>query len=95
MSAAPQRLQPDWWRKTFAGAVLGLTLAFALGGLFAWLGPGGIAAPDKAQFVMWMIAPLWGLCFALVYLFRSGARALLWLGLANAAAWGLLLAVRA
>lgn len=76
-----------WWRKTFAGAVLGLSLAFALSGLFAWLGPGGLHAPDKAQFVMWLITPLWMLMFSLVYLFANGNRALTVFAMANVLAW--------
>lgn len=80
----------DWWSKTLAGAVLGLTLAFALAGLLAWWGPDGIAARDKTQAVMWSIAWFWLPVFALVYCFRSGARALLWLGAANVLAYGLL-----
>ena len=85
---------PDWWRKSFAGAVLGATLAFALAGIFAWLGPGGIAAPDKSQFVMWLIAPIWMTVLSSVWLFRTGTLALLWLGGANLLAWALLLLVR-
>ncbi len=83
-----------WWRKTLAGGVLGLTLAFALSGLFAWLGPGGLRAPDKTQFVMWLITPLWMLMFSLVYLFANGNRALLVFGLANGLAWLALFGVR-
>lgn len=97
MSTKPEKCVPiraDWWSKTLAGAVLGWTLAFALAGVFAWIGPGGIGAPQKSQFVMWMIAPLWMIAFSVVYLFRSGLRAVLSLGGANLMAWGLLLAVR-
>ena len=73
-------LQADLWSKTLAGVVLGWTLALALVGLFAWLGPGGIKAPDKVQFNMWLIAPVWMLILAPVYLFPSGRQA-----------WGVLL----
>jgi hypothetical protein len=83
-------IHPDWWSKTLAGAVLGLTLAFAVCGLFAWWGPGGISAPNKVQFVMWMITPLWLVIFSLVYLFRTGLRAVLWLLAANLLAYLLL-----
>ncbi|WP_426339502.1 hypothetical protein ACN9MZ_24795 [Pseudoduganella sp. S-14] len=94
MSAKPDAIRPDWWSKTFAGAVLGATLALALAGLFAWAGPGGIHAREKAQFVMWIMAPLWMAVFSTVYLFRSGLRAVLWLGGANVAAYSLLFYVR-
>lgn len=87
-------MKPDWWSKTFAGAFLGGTLALALAGLFAWIGPGGIDAPEKAQFVMWMMAPMWMAVFSTVYLFRTGLRAILCLGGANLAAYGLLFYVR-
>jgi len=87
-------IRPDWWSKTFAGAVLGATLALALAGVFAWAGPGGIGAPDKSQFVMWLIAPIWMTVFGFVWLFRTGTLALVWLGGANLLAWGLLFLVR-
>ena len=90
----PVPIRADWWRKTLAGAVLGWTLAFALAGIFAWVGPGGIAAPQKSQFVMWMIVPLWLPVFGFVYLFSSGRSALLWLGGANLLAYAMLMAVR-
>ncbi|WP_317203439.1 hypothetical protein [Janthinobacterium sp.] len=92
MDSPKQRIpiRADWWSKTLAGAVLGWTLALALSGLFAWLGPGGIAAPQKYQFIMWLIAPLWMIIFSLVYLFRTGLRAVFWLAAANLLAYALL-----
>ena len=33
-----QNIQPDWWTKSFAGAVLGLSLAFALAALITMWG---------------------------------------------------------
>lgn len=94
----PERKRPairaDWWSKTLAGAVLGWTLALALSGLFAWLGPGGVDAPNKSQLVMWLIAPLWMLAFSFTYLFRTGLHALLWLSGANLLAYGALFAAR-
>lgn len=88
------KIAPDWWSKTFAGAVLGFSLAFALAGLLAWYGPGGIAAPNKTQAVMWSIAVFWMPVFAFVYLFRTGLRAVLWLSAANAAAYAALFHAR-
>lgn len=89
-SATKANIQPDWWSKTFAGCVLGASLALALSGLFAWLGPGGITADNKVQVNMWLISPLWVLIFSFVFLFRTGLRAILWLSLANFLAYGLL-----
>jgi len=74
------KLQPDWWRKIFAGTVLGGATAYGLVGIFAWAGPGGISATDKVQFNMWMAALLWLLIFSFTFLFRSGNQALIWLG---------------
>ncbi len=88
-------IRPDWWTKTLAGLVFGFGLGIALAGLFAWVGPGGIGAPQKTQFVMWLIAPVWMTVFGTVYLFPSGARALLWLGAANLVVFAALFAVRA
>ena len=84
------KVRPDWWRKTLAGAVLGWTLALALTGLLAWVGPGGLHAPNKVQFLMWMIAPIWMLIFSLGYLIPTGTRALMSLLGANVVAYGLL-----
>ncbi|WP_430461767.1 hypothetical protein ACQUQU_02985 [Thalassolituus sp. LLYu03] len=94
-SSRAQPRRPDWWRKTLAGAVGGFLLALSLVGIFAWAGPGGISAPDKVQFNMWMITPLWLLIFSLVYLFRTGNRALFWLTVANLISWTLLSLLKA
>jgi len=79
--------RPDWVLKTITGSVLGFTLALSLSGIFAWCGPGGIDAEDKSQFVMWIIAPLWMSLLGSVFWFRTGLRALLWLGGANGIAY--------
>jgi len=90
------RLQSrHWFGKTMAGAVLGFGLALALSGLFAWLGPDGIAGGGgKVQFTMWLMAPVWALVLSFVYLFRDSLRAWLWLGAANVLAFGALWCVR-
>jgi hypothetical protein len=70
----------DFLSKTMAGIVLGLSLSMALTAVFAWITPGGPAAVNKFQFVMWLITPLWIGVFGLVYLFRDGRQSWLWLG---------------
>lgn len=78
----------DRLSKSLAGSVLGFTLAIALAGLFAVAGPGGLEARNKYQFVMWLVAPIWLGVASLVFLFRSGLAAFLWLGGANLLAFG-------
>ena len=80
-----------WFAKASAGVILGFTLALALGGLFVWWTPGGLmAGSGKTQFAMWLVAPLWAGIASFCFLFRSGPRAWIWLGLANAIAFALL-----
>lgn len=93
-AAKNKPMRADWWTKTLSGLVLGFTLALAVSGLFAWLGPGGIAAPQKVQFVMWLITPLWMLILSMIYLVRTGLRALTGLLIANVLAYALLFLVK-
>ena len=94
MTTKDNSLQPHWWRKTLAGAFLGLALAYVLIALFAWYGPGGIDAPTKVQFNMWIISPIWLLIFSFSYLFRTGNSAIAYLGGANILLYGLFFALR-
>ncbi|WP_066097948.1 hypothetical protein [Xanthomonas massiliensis] len=96
MRPPPAKLDSrHWLGKTCAGTVLGFGLAVALSGLFAWLGPGGIGAGGgKAQFNMWLMAPVWAGVLSFVFLFRDSLRAWLWLGAANGLAFALLWVVR-
>lgn len=73
----------DLWGKTLAGTLLGFGLAMAVSALVAWFTPGGPAALNKFQFVMWLVSPLWLLVLGGVYLFRDARQAWLWLGSAN------------
>lgn len=87
-------IQPDWWTRTFSGLILGLALALALSGCFAWAGPGGIHAVDKVQFNMWVITPIWMLIFSFVFLFPTGRMAVFWLTAANVITWSALIGIR-
>ena len=71
-----------WFLKTSAGLIAGFWLALGVTGCFAWGGPGHIDTPDRVQFLMWMITPVWLVIMATVYFFRSGWHA-----------WGVLLAL--
>lgn len=81
--AEQDKLQPDWWTKSLAGLILGFTLALGLVGLFAWFGPGGIDADTKVQFNMWLITPIWLLVLSFSFMFKTGLRAIGYLGLFN------------
>lgn len=84
----------EWLGKSLAGAVLGFGLALAFSGLFAWLGPGGIAPLNKYQFTMWLVPLLWLAVCGSVFLFSSAMRAWAWLGAANLLAFALLAGAR-
>lgn len=80
----------NWLGKASAGVILGFALALGLSGVFARFGPGEIGFfSGQAQFTMWIMGPLWAGVLSFCFLFHSGARAWLWLGAANAVAWGL------
>lgn len=81
--AKQDKLQLDWWTKSLAGLILGFTLALGLVGLFAWFGPGGIDADTKVQFNMWLITPIWLLILSFSFMFKTGLRAIGYLGLFN------------
>ena len=88
------KIQPDWWLKSLTGLILGFAFALAMSGIFAWEGPDGIAVPNKVQFNMWILAPIWMLMLSFVYLFKTGVRALLWYGSVCIAAYAVLYMVR-
>lgn len=86
LSASPVAL----CSKALAGVVLGTALALALSGWFAYLSPGGAAAANKDQFTMWIVPPMALGIVCASFLFRTGARAWLWLAAANLLAWPVL-----
>lgn len=83
MKSTPRAL----WSKTLAGTLLGFALALAVSALFARYTPGGPAAPNKFQFVMWLISLVWLPILGGVYLFRDARQAWRWLGGANLLAY--------
>lgn len=91
---AADKIQPHWWLKTFAGTVFGLTLAYALVGIFAWYGPGGIDAPVKVQFNMWLVCALWLIILTFSYLFKTGVKAITYLLSANIFFYGVYFLLR-
>jgi len=84
----------DWIGKTSAGVILGFCLAISLAGTLAWLGPGGLDAKNKFQFILWIVPPIWLGVAAFCYFFRTGLQAWLWLGSANLLAYGMMVLLR-
>ncbi len=75
----------NWLGKASAGTILGYILALGLSGLCYWaLGAGGDGLSTRAQFTMWLIAPIWCLVLSFCFLFRSGPGAWAVLGLSSA-----------
>jgi hypothetical protein len=77
--------------KFVAGATGGFGLAIAASALFARLSPGGLTAASKFHVTMWLVPPLWIAVASGSFMFRSGARAIGWLALANLTAFALVL----
>ncbi|OZI30976.1 hypothetical protein CAL29_23780 [Bordetella genomosp. 10] len=82
----PAPIRRDWVSKTLAGTLLGLTLAMAASGIYSQFAA-NTPLPIRGQLMMWMVPPIWLGTLSGVYFFTSGARAWLWLGSANAAAF--------
>ncbi|KMS51935.1 hypothetical protein V474_02500 [Novosphingobium barchaimii LL02] len=82
-----------WLGKASAGLILGFTLALGFSGLLAWaIGVSDTFFSTKGQVTMWSISPVWCIVLSLCFLFRSGLRAWIVLGLANAVVWAALFA---
>lgn len=77
--------------KFVAGVVGGFGLAIAASALFARLSPGGLTAASKFHVTMWLVPPLWIAVVSASFMFRTGARAIGGLALANLAAFALVL----
>lgn len=90
-SSAPrtEAIRRDWLAKTLAGTLLGFTLAMGCSGLLL-AALGSFPPPQRAQFAMWLVVPVWFGVLAACYALRSGLRAWLWLVGANLLVYGLL-----
>ncbi|MBW4329264.1 hypothetical protein KY084_00030 [Stakelama sp. CBK3Z-3] len=81
----------DWFGKASAGLVLGFVIALGVSGLVSLaLGVGDAYFSTTGQFTMWLIAPVWSLILAFCFLFRSGLRAWVLLGIVALIAWAAL-----
>ncbi|GAB3051569.1 hypothetical protein GCM10027155_17200 [Acinetobacter apis] len=91
---AAKTIQPDWWSKSCVGAILGLSLAIALGNLIVVIGKHFFAVGLMVQIGMWSIAWLWMPLFFISYLFYTGKTAFIYMALANTVAYSCLFFLR-
>jgi hypothetical protein len=82
----PETLSRDWLSKTLAGGAGGFGLGIAASGLLVCLTPGSLDVQNKFQVAMWLVPPVWIAVTSATYLFRTGRRA--WVGLGSANAFG-------
>ena len=87
-------LSTDWLWKTLAGVIGGFGLGIAASGLLAYLSPGALDEQNKFQVAMWLVPPVWIGVMSGSFAFRSGRRAWIWLGGANALGFALLALAR-
>ena len=89
-----QKIQPDWWTKSFAGWGLGLCLAIA-GASFITLWALQHSDPSLApQIGMWSVPWLYLPCVFMAYFIPKGWQAVLIYGVLNITAYGMLLSIR-
>jgi len=89
-----EKIQAHWWRKSLIGVFMGLSFTYALVGIFAWYGPGGINAPMKVQFNMWIVSPIWLTIMSFSFMFKTAFTAFRTLLIANIIAYSIFLALR-
>ncbi|RYY79227.1 MAG: hypothetical protein EOO69_07370 [Moraxellaceae bacterium] len=89
-----QKIQPDWYSKTFAGLVLGLMLAIASSVLLIQL---LLPYADRAvvpQLGMWSIPWVWLPLFFLAYFIPRGWQAMVIYSVANVLAYSCVFLLR-
>lgn len=89
-----QKIQPDWWSKTFAGGVLGLCFAFACAALITLWGFSSTEKVLAPQLGMWSIPWIWLPLFFSAYFIPKGWQSIAVFALLNVLAYGLLFSVR-
>lgn len=93
-SLSRQKIQPDWWTKTFAGLVLGTGFSLAIGALVILLASPYLVRGLAAQLGLWVTPWIALAMFFLAYFFPRGWQAILFYGLANLVAYTCLFVVR-
>ena len=95
MNMLKQKLQPDWWTKTFVGAVLGLSFSMAMGAIILLLSKSNADTSIAPQLGMWSIPWIWLCVFFIAYFIPKGWQSFLIYSIANILAYALLFWIRA
>lgn len=89
-----QKIQADWWSKTLAGWVLGLSLAIAIASLITILAFKYLAPNLAPQIGMWSAPWLYLPLVFIAYFIPKGWQALFIYAVLNAVTYGILFGIR-
>lgn len=89
-----QKIQADWWSKTFAGAVLGLSLAVGVAALITVWALQNLDRALAPQIGMWSVPWLWLPLFFIAYFIPKGWQSIVIYSVLNFIAYGLVFVVR-
>ncbi len=89
-----QKIQPDWWSKTFVGLFLGLSFAFACSALITMWGIEHIERGVAPQLGMWSIPWIWCPLFFIAYFIPRGWQAFVLYLVLNVIAYSLVFWLR-
>lgn len=89
-----QKIQPDWWSKSLAGWVLGLSLAIAGASFVTLWGLNSLSKALAPQVGMWSLPWLYLPLVFIAYFIPKGWQALLIYSVLNVIAYGILLSIR-
>ena len=93
-SLIQQKIQADWWSKSFAGWVLGLSLAIACASFITLLGLNHLDKALAPQVGMWSVPWLYLPLVFIAYFIPKGWQAVVIYSVLNAIAYGILLGMR-
>lgn len=89
-----QKIQPDWWSKSFAGWILGLSLTIACASFITLWGQDHLDKALAPQVGMWSVPWLYLPLVFVAYFIPKGWQAVVIYSVLNAIAYGILFGIR-
>ena len=89
-----QKIQADWWSKSFAGWILGLSLAIACASFITMWGLNHLEKTLAPQIGMWSVPCLYLPLVFIAYFIPKGWQAVVIYSVLNAIAYSILLSMR-